>query len=102
MSGHSMGGATALKVGSSDPRIKIVLTFDPWLGPLNKDISNDKVTLGLANKKAVYLLNTSSFLDKNWGGCNYDFEPMDVHNHLKMRLGSRVEDVFLKGVEHMH
>lgn len=31
VAGHSYGGATALKVGDSDPRVKVVLTMDPWL-----------------------------------------------------------------------
>jgi len=38
MSGHSFGGATALLVGNSDPRIKAVLTHDPWLFPISPDL----------------------------------------------------------------
>ena len=34
MSGHSMGGATALRVGNSDKRVKGILLNDPWLAPL--------------------------------------------------------------------
>lgn len=28
--GHSTGGASALKVGENDNRVKVVLTHDPW------------------------------------------------------------------------
>lgn len=38
MSGHSYGGATALLVGNSEPRIKAVLTHDPWLLPIGPDL----------------------------------------------------------------
>ena len=38
MSGHSFGGATSLLVGNSDPRIKAVLTHDPWLFPISPDL----------------------------------------------------------------
>ena len=38
MSGHSLGGATALRVGNTDPRIKAVLTHDPWLYPITPDL----------------------------------------------------------------
>ena len=30
VSGHSMGGATAMLVGEKDPRVKVVLSHDPW------------------------------------------------------------------------
>ena len=38
MSGHSLGGATALRAGNTDPRIKAVLTHDPWLYPITPDL----------------------------------------------------------------
>ena len=34
MSGHSLGGCTALQVAESDPRVEAVLTLDPWLMPI--------------------------------------------------------------------
>jgi len=37
VSGHSMGGATAIKAGDSDSRIKAVLTHDPWMSILEPD-----------------------------------------------------------------
>lgn len=38
MSGHSFGGATALRVGNTDTRVKAVLTHDPWLYPITPDL----------------------------------------------------------------
>ena len=38
VAGHSMGGATALRVGHSDDRVKCTLTHDPWLTPIHKEI----------------------------------------------------------------
>jgi cephalosporin-C deacetylase-like acetyl esterase len=34
VSGHSFGGATAIKTGWEDNRVKCVLTMDPWLLPI--------------------------------------------------------------------
>lgn len=31
ISGHSMGGGTALKAGDDDDRIKMVVIHDPWV-----------------------------------------------------------------------
>ena len=36
--GHSMGGGTALKLAQADNRVKLVLTLDPWLYPIQDDI----------------------------------------------------------------
>ena len=33
-----MGGATALRVGENDKRVKCILIQDPWLFPINKEI----------------------------------------------------------------
>jgi len=38
MSGHSMGGATAMKVGEIDPRVKCVLTHDPWVNVIQSEL----------------------------------------------------------------
>ena len=38
VSGHSFGGATALKVSHTDRRSKAVLTMDPWFFPFKKDL----------------------------------------------------------------
>ena len=38
ISGHSMGGATALQVGSNNTKINCVLTNDAWLLPLHKEL----------------------------------------------------------------
>ena len=36
--GHSFGGATALKTGWVDKRVNCVLTLDPWMLPIHKEI----------------------------------------------------------------
>lgn len=41
MSGHSFGGATALLVGNTDPRIKSVVTHDPWMYPITPDCDSE-------------------------------------------------------------
>ncbi len=38
MAGQSFGGATALRVGNSERRVKGVLLQDPWLAPLSDEI----------------------------------------------------------------
>jgi surfactin synthase thioesterase subunit len=38
MSGHSMGALTALRVGRTNKRVKCVMTHDPWLGALYKEV----------------------------------------------------------------
>jgi pimeloyl-ACP methyl ester carboxylesterase len=44
MAGHSMGGATALKVGNTDERVKCTLLNDPWLVPLDEDIKDGSLS----------------------------------------------------------
>jgi alpha-beta hydrolase superfamily lysophospholipase len=36
VAGHSMGGATAIKVASREFRARCCLTLDPWMFPLKK------------------------------------------------------------------
>jgi dienelactone hydrolase len=40
MSGHCHGGAAALRISSSDDRVKCCVAFDPWLVPLKNDIED--------------------------------------------------------------
>jgi len=54
VAGHSMGGATALKVGESDPRIKIVLTHDPTKDFLDPGITSFKNVY----RKMLFILNS--------------------------------------------
>ena len=55
-SGHSLGGCTALKVGDSDPRVKAVLTLDPWLCPIKDWVEEKKLTK--LYKKPTFMLNS--------------------------------------------
>ena len=64
MAGHSMGGATAIRVGEADPRVKCVLTFDPWLLALSKEILGKRLK-GLNKDQAFLLLNSDTF--HSWG-----------------------------------
>ena len=55
-----MGGSTVLRVAESDKRVKCVLTQDPWLFPLNQEITEGKFN---KFQKGIfaYLLNSQSF-----------------------------------------
>lgn len=59
VAGHSFGGATALKAGFEDTRIKCILTLDPWFMPIKEDCLNG--TLGKNVRKPIFILNSSSF-----------------------------------------
>ena len=41
--GHSTGGATAMKVGENDTRVKVILTHDPWATVIDSLIDNFKI-----------------------------------------------------------
>jgi len=60
MSGHSMGGATAIRVGASDNRVKCVLVNDPWLMPIREEIKTKSFTFRA--EQSLYIANTSNFL----------------------------------------
>ena len=36
MNGHSFGGSTSIGATCLDPRIKVSLTLDPWMGPVRE------------------------------------------------------------------
>lgn len=55
VSGHSYGGAAAIKVGDMDPRVKSVLAHDPWTSILEPDY---EVFDGLLDKP-VHILTSS-------------------------------------------
>ena len=59
MSGHSMGGATALRVGNSDKRVKCILVNDPWLTPIKDEIKAKKFTFKA--EQSLYITNTETF-----------------------------------------
>jgi len=43
VAGHSLGATTAVLLAARDPRVKRVLTFDPWLTPLADEIKQGNV-----------------------------------------------------------
>lgn len=60
MAGHSMGGAASIRVGHSDPRVKCILTHDPWLMPVHKEIYAKKIG-SMGKDKSYFVLNTETF-----------------------------------------
>lgn len=41
--GHGFGATTAVVMASKDRRIKRVVTFDPWLAPINEEIKSKQI-----------------------------------------------------------
>jgi len=99
MAGHSMGGATAIRVGEADPRVKCVLTFDPWLLGLSKEIISKKLK-GLNKDQAFLLLYSDTF--HTWGvtldhrGC---YEQLAAQHKASL---TQFEDIILKQSQHAH
>ena len=88
-----MGGATALRVGHSDDRVKCTLTHDPWLTPIHKEIFESKFN---KFKCPLFLLNTYKF---HAGIIKYDAPRC----FAKLRdENSKVEDVVIKRAGHIH
>jgi platelet-activating factor acetylhydrolase len=71
VAGHSFGGATAIKTGWEDKRVKCVLTMDPWLLPIKKTIE-DKSYKGFNKDLKLQIINSEGFIaadyDKNLAG----------------------------------
>ena len=40
--GHGFGATTAINMASKDPRVKKVVSLDPWLVPLSEEIIKNK------------------------------------------------------------
>lgn len=60
VAGHSFGGATAIKAGWEDDRVKCVLTLDPWLLPIQKTIDSPTYK-GLDKDLKVLIINSEGF-----------------------------------------
>ena len=41
--GHGFGATTAVVAASKDKRIKNIITYDPWLQPLNDEIKDQTI-----------------------------------------------------------
>ena len=54
VSGHQMGGATALCVADRDPRVQVVIANDPWMDVLEGHIGK----FSSVYKKPVHIINT--------------------------------------------
>lgn len=76
VAGHSMGGATALKVGESDPRVKIILTHDPTKDFLNPGITDFKKIYN----KMLFVLNSMQYRLDNSNTFDYFTKKFGKHN----------------------
>lgn len=77
VSGHSMGGATALKAGDAESRIKIVLAHDPWMSILEPDYA---ILDGLLRKPLTII--TSGWLR----------DKFDTDNDISVKLSPKIKD----------
>lgn len=59
VAGHSMGGGTAVYIGARNPKTNCILTHDPWLYPIHKQIYAKHVTF--SKQKSALLLCTEQF-----------------------------------------
>lgn len=64
MSGHSHGGAAALRISSSDKRVKCCAVFDPWLVPLKNGIEDG--SFDTYTQDSIFIINNESFLPTSW------------------------------------
>ena len=53
VSGHSFGGMTALRLAQTDTRVKAVLTIDPWLYPVNKEVMDGSFKISVPHATVV-------------------------------------------------
>ena len=60
VAGHSMGGVTALRIGQSDPRVNCILTLDPWLLPIHKEVLAGKFNYSKENQ-SLMIINSEIF-----------------------------------------
>lgn len=101
MSGHSMGGSTALRVGRSDKRVACILTFDPWLGALYKELETKKFQ-PFREDQAILILNTLSFLEPSV--YSSDFNALRCHKYLMEEFTPchLKEEIIITNAHHAH
>jgi len=80
MAGHSMGGATALRVGSNNTKINCVLTNDAWLLPLHKELYNN-THRGYNDKKISFVTEHRNFprIYKSYRSCTLPYLSTGLH-----------------------
>ena len=98
VAGHSFGGATALKAGFEDSRIKCILTLDPYLFPIKEDCLNG--TLGKNVKKPIFILNSGSFDNVADEEGKVRFESF-LAKH-KVRENCKFENIVFENGHHFH
>jgi len=57
LAGHSMGAATMIDVANKDKRAKCLITLDPYLYPINKEIFSGKIKI----KVPTFILYSETF-----------------------------------------
>ena len=97
MAGHSMGGCTALYVGESDPRVKAVVTLDPWLLPMKTEIEGLK--LKKLAQKPTFLLNSSHFHRSIY---YYDHETLFNKLANEIMKPKNLENIIINKSNHSH
>ena len=98
VAGHSFGGATAIKAGFEDRRIKCILTLDPWLMPIREDCLNG--TLGKNIKKPIFILNSSTFESVANEKAKEVFESF-LTKH-RVRENCKFENIIIEKGHHFH
>lgn len=52
MNGHSFGGSTSIGAACLDPRVKLCLALDPWMGPVR---SQNTETFNVGSKPMMWI-----------------------------------------------
>ena len=101
VSGQSFGAATALRVAKNDKRAKCVLTMDPWLMPIHKEINEGRFA-DFPHQQPAFLLNTFKFheIQKE----HFKFDSQQVFENLKRKCIKTdiVDDIIIDKAYHHH
>ena len=92
--GHGFGGLTAMIYASKDPRIKYVVSYDPWLVPILDEIRNGEFIL----RQPHCSVSSEMFMGNepdNWKELNRLYIQMKGNNKKRDLLA------LLNGVGHM-
>lgn len=99
MAGHSFGGSTALKVGAVDKRAKCILTLDPFMLPLKKEITEGK--LAFQKDQSLFILNSGSYNDYVKAMLGYENSEY-LKKIWDQVVCEKSEDVIMANSHHFH
>ena len=92
VSGHSMGGATALLIGDQDPRVNCILTHDPWSKVIEDEIPKfDKVL-----SKHIQITTTAQY-----ALVGHDDDPFGEHFRSRCPKKARFESLIVDRTHHV-